>query len=154
MGSRLENPPVETNSERRLRKLKLLCATHGQTKVAEAAGLKPIYLDQILKGVLLPPKKGDGSRSERALGDTAARAIEAAFLLGRGWFDNDGEEETMTPKELRLLGIFRELDSDLQEIVLCNAQEALEQRKRLLERMRLGPASRPNDADEKNREQS
>ncbi len=78
---------METNSERRLRKLKVLCEAHGAADVAEKAELSLDYLKQILAGVKLPAK-GDNSRSERALGDTSARAIEEAYGLGRGWFDN------------------------------------------------------------------
>jgi hypothetical protein len=81
------NGAMETNSERRLRKLKMLCETHGAADVAEKALLSLDYLKQILAGVKLPAK-GDNSRSERALGDTSARAIEDAYGLGRGWFDN------------------------------------------------------------------
>lgn len=141
LGSRtsgsLDNQQMETNSERRLRKLQLLISTKGLAEVAIASGLKPVYLEQIIKGVKLPPKKGDGSRSERALGDSAARAIEEAYDLGRGWFDNDGEEETMSPKELELLGLFRQLNDEvLQGLVVDNVREAVEQRAQLAERIR------------------
>lgn len=79
---------METNAERRTRKLKQLCELHGGVReVAEKAGLGWEGLDQIIKGVLLPPKKGSEDRSPRALGDPAARKIEEAFDLGKGWFD-------------------------------------------------------------------
>lgn len=133
----LENRGVETNNERRLRKLRVLCALHGIDKVAPLAGLKPVYLKQLLGGVKLPPKRGDGSRSERGLGDTAARAIEEAYKLGRGWFDHDGEEEIMSPKELELLGLFRQLqDEVLQGLVVENVRDRVEERARMLERVR------------------
>jgi SOS-response transcriptional repressor LexA len=80
------NVSMETNAERRRRKLADLCATHGLKAVAERSGLSAPSLDQIIKKVLLPPKK-DGSRTARSLGDDAARRIEDAEGLGRGWFD-------------------------------------------------------------------
>jgi hypothetical protein len=83
----LETASMETNAERRRRKLIELCKKHGgYTAVAEKAGVTPATLDQVIKGVLLPAKQ-DGSRSPRALGNANAHAIEDAFGLGRGWFD-------------------------------------------------------------------
>ena len=82
----LQSSPMETANERRLRKLRSLVKKHGRDVIADKAGVNAQSLDQILKGVLLPPK-ADGSRSPRSLGDAAARAIEDAFNLGRGWFD-------------------------------------------------------------------
>lgn len=77
---------METNAERRRRKLTQLCGERGLKNIAYRAELNPATLDQIIKGVMLPPKK-DGSRSQRNLGDEAARRIEDAEGLGRGWFD-------------------------------------------------------------------
>jgi hypothetical protein len=78
---------METNDERRRRKLSALCERHGGVRaLAELTGVAWATLDQILKGTLLP-KKDDGTRSPRALGDANARAIEEALDLGRGWFD-------------------------------------------------------------------
>lgn len=54
--------------------------------VAKQSGLSPAYLDQIVKGVLLPPKK-DGTRSARHLADKAARQIESGLGLTEGWLD-------------------------------------------------------------------
>lgn len=82
----LEIAPMETAAERRRRKLALLCEQRGRAVVAEKSGLSSVALEQIIKGVLLPAK-ADGTRSPRSLGDRAARAIEAAFSLGEGWFD-------------------------------------------------------------------
>lgn len=85
----LEPGFMETKAERRLRKLKVLCAEHGgHTAIADKADVSEQYLDQILKGVLLPPK-ADGSRSPRTLGDAVARKIENKLNLGEGWFDTD-----------------------------------------------------------------
>lgn len=85
----IEPAPMETNDERRKRKLRQLAALHGLDALADAAGLKGSEsLDQILKGVKLPPK-ADGTRSERSLGDESARKIELALGLERGWFDED-----------------------------------------------------------------
>jgi len=124
---------METNDERRRRKLTDLVNEHGIEKVAEAAGLSAQYLDQIIKRRLLPPKRGDGSRSERTLGDSAARAIEGALLLERGWFDNEGESVDMTAKEMQLLGYFRELDPSMQTILLETVREAANQQAKLRE---------------------
>lgn len=82
----LERKNMETNADRRRRKLAQLCEERGLRGVAERAELNHQSLDQIIKGVLLPPKL-DGSRSPRKLGDDAARRIEEAEGLGRGWFD-------------------------------------------------------------------
>lgn len=85
---------METQADRRLRKLRWLCATFkdkgGLQFVADEAQLNVNTLDQVLKGVLLPPK-ADGSRSPRKLGDLAVERMEAApaLGLGRGWFDTD-----------------------------------------------------------------
>jgi len=78
---------METNSERRRRKLAEICAQKGLHKVAENAGLNWASLDQIIKKTLLPARK-DGSRSAKNLGDDAARKIERAENLGEGWFDS------------------------------------------------------------------
>lgn len=78
---------METANDRRKRKLgELSTRVGGIGVIARQANVSEAALDQILKGVLLPAKK-DGTRSPRSLGDTAARAIEDAFDLGRGWFD-------------------------------------------------------------------
>ena len=67
------------------------------------------------------------------LGDPAARAIEAAFDFERGWFDNDEGEAVLSPKELRLLSYFRELDPTLQGLVLENVRELVERKASLAE---------------------
>lgn len=77
---------METNSERRRRKLAEICAEKGIKEVAESAGLNWASLDQVIKKELLPPKK-DGTRSPKNLGNEAARKIETAQNLGIGWFD-------------------------------------------------------------------
>lgn len=92
---------METNADRRKRKLTELCQAKGIKKVAERAGLNHATLDQIIKGVLLPPKK-DGSRRPRSLGDDAARKIEDAEGLGLGWFY---EPPSIATPNIRLSGI-------------------------------------------------
>lgn len=82
----LESYPMETAGERRRRKLRELCEKHGRDEVARRSDVNPFALEQVIKGVLLPPKR-DGTRSPRNLGDSAARAIEKAFDLPEGWFD-------------------------------------------------------------------
>lgn len=85
---------METQADRRLRKLRWLCLTFkdkgGLQFVADEAQLNANTLDQVLKGALLPPK-ADGTRSPRKLGDRAVEQMEAspALGLGRGWFDTD-----------------------------------------------------------------
>lgn len=122
---------METNDERRLRKLKELVTAKGLDDVAEPAGLKPVYLQQIIRGVLLPHKKGGGPRSARSLGDPAARALEKAHGLGRGWFDNDEGEAMLSPDELRLIGYFRDLDRDAQASLLKTLHKDREERQKL-----------------------
>lgn len=85
---------METNTQRRTRKLIKLCESSGTKNIAERSGLSVLYLDQIIKGVLLPVKK-DGTRSERRLGDDAARKIEQAEGLGHGWFDQPEAENVV-----------------------------------------------------------
>lgn len=92
---------METKDERRRRKLQQLVAgvTGGLEAIAVRSETSPQYLQQIIKGVLLPPKK-DGTRSPRSLGDAAAEAIEDAFELGRGWFDSDRPLPELEPLKL------------------------------------------------------
>jgi len=77
---------METNEDRRRRKLEALIKHHGAETVASEAGLSAAYLNQIVKRVLLP-KKADGTRSPRALADDAARRIERGLGLATGWMD-------------------------------------------------------------------
>lgn len=95
---------METKGERRLRKLRELIARKdigSHIVLAEIADVSPESLDQIIKGVLLPPKK-DGTQSPRSLGDKAARQIEDKLNLGRGWFDSDEAAPAM-PRRIRRL---------------------------------------------------
>lgn len=83
----LENITMETSVQRRFRKLKsLVDGGERIADIAKKADVNAQAIDQILKGTLLP-KKADGTRSTRSLGDTTARAIEKAYGLGVGWFD-------------------------------------------------------------------
>jgi len=79
---------MDTNDEVRRRRLVRLCEDQkcGLVEIAGRAGLSWASLDQIQKRVLLPAKKG-GTRSERSLGDLAARKIETAYELPAGWLD-------------------------------------------------------------------
>ena len=125
---------METNAERRRRKLVILSTQKGGlANIAARADLNPDTLEQVVKGTLLPPKKGSGERSPRSLGDSAARAIEAALDLERGWFDNDCETVDMTGPELLLLGYFRMLDEPLQRLVIEQVREAAERRAAIAE---------------------
>lgn len=132
---------METNDERRRRKLEELCLQFGRGEVAKRAELSEAALDQILKGVELPPKKGGGPRSKRGLGDSAARAIEVAFELDRGWFDNDHGAVDMTARELQLVGYFRELEPTLQGLVLENVREAVQRQADMRDGLRLAIAA-------------
>lgn len=82
---------METRAERRLRKLRTLASDTpgGIRALADVAGLNWQTLDQILKGVQLP------SGNPRSLGDRAARSIEDAMRLGRGWFDAGDEQSEL-----------------------------------------------------------
>lgn len=77
---------METNADRRRRKLAWLADDRGLKAIAERADLNYQSLDQVIKGTLLPEKK-DGTRSRKNLGDETARKIEESEKLGRGWFD-------------------------------------------------------------------
>lgn len=125
---------METNCERRRRKLLVLATQKGGVKgIATAAGLSPASLEQVIKGTLLPMKKVGQGRSPRNLGDSAARSIEGAFKLERGWFDNDAEAVDMTGPEFLLLGYFRALDANLQALVIENVREAAERKAAIAE---------------------
>lgn len=78
---------METNAERRRQKLAALCAERGIREVAKRAGLNWQSLAQVIKKSLLPKRK-DGTRSVKNLGDEAARKIESSENLGAGWFDS------------------------------------------------------------------
>lgn len=77
---------METNEERRRRKLEALIQHHGADAIAAKAELSAEYLDQIVKKRLLPPK-ADGTRSARTLAEDAARRIERGLGLATGWLD-------------------------------------------------------------------
>lgn len=85
---------MDTNAERRRKKLEALCAELGQKFVAEKASLNWQYIDQAIKKTLLPPKK-DGTRGFRKMSDEAFQKIEAALDLGSGWFDDLGTPNTV-----------------------------------------------------------
>lgn len=80
---------METNAERRRKKLEDFCNERGLKAVAAAADLNWQYIDQAIKKTLLPAKK-DGTRGHRKMSDEAFEKIEDAFNLGRGWFDGIG----------------------------------------------------------------
>lgn len=112
----LERTKMETCSERRKRKLIALAAEKGGLKTLAAdCGLSHAALDQVIKGVLLP-EKGDGTRREKALGDDAARAIEAAYKLGRGWLDADDTPPAVITKEPTLEQALELLSAALQDV--------------------------------------
>lgn len=77
----------DTNAEIRRRRLEELCGRHGGVRpVAEHAKMNWQALEQVLRKAPLP-KREDGQQSYKSLGDAAARKLEDAFDLGRGWFD-------------------------------------------------------------------
>lgn len=87
----------------------------GLKTLAADCGLSYAALDQVIKGVLLP-EKGDGTRREKSLGDDAARAIEAAYKLGRGWMDADDAPPVVVTKEPTLDQALRLLADLLQDV--------------------------------------
>lgn len=108
----LDNAGMETASARRRRKLDHLIEQHGLPALAAAAKVNPAYLAQIKHGVLLPPKV-DGSRSPRALGDAAARAIETALGLEAGWFDApDNDIEQFDADTLLFAGFYQGMSGE------------------------------------------
>jgi AraC-like DNA-binding protein len=131
----LENARMKTNAERRRDKLAQLIREHGLGELASAAGCSPDYLTQIIKGYKASFIKGDGSSSERGLGDKAARAIEDALELGRGWFDND-EEQMLTPQEQEVMGVFRQLHPATQRVLHERMVEARDRQRAEEERIR------------------
>lgn len=131
---------METNAERRRRKLIEVCRDHGgEARVAELAGLNADALKQIVRGYKSshPPKSGIDAPSTRGLGDTAARAIERALTLERGWFDNDGDT-MMTPQEVELVGIFRQLNEPAKAVVMDTLRAARDEMQRQAERIAEG----------------
>jgi len=138
----LENVSVETNAERRRRKLIELCSNTegGVEAVAKASGLSAASLRQYMKAYKSShtPQEGEGSRSERGLGDSSARAIEDALKLGRGWFDNDVEAMIRTPQEQELIAIFRQLNEPGRDALIENLRETRDVLKREAERVASG----------------
>jgi hypothetical protein len=106
-----ENDAMETKGDRRRRKLIELRARYPLSELAKAAGRSEVYLEQVIKGVLLPPKQ-DGTRSRRELGDAAARDIESAYSLGVGWFDSD---QTLSQEALQVAIEFDKLTTAQRE---------------------------------------
>jgi hypothetical protein len=104
----LESYPMETAGERRRRKLRELCETHGRETVAARSNVNPYALEQVIKGVLLPRKR-DGTRSPRNLGDAAARAIEKAFNLPAGWFDAPEGAAGLDPDSLLVAKVYQRM---------------------------------------------
>lgn len=115
--SELLESSMETAGDRRRRKLKVLCDSLGRPAVAEAAGKSPIYLEQIIKGVLLPQKR-DGTRSPRNLGDAAARAIERAFQLGEGWFDAPDDSGDLSHEARTVAEFFDRAPPEVQQMMM------------------------------------
>ena len=115
---------VETHDERRLRKLQALCNQHGVDQVAVHAELSPAALRQIIKGTMLQPKK-DGTRKPRALGDDSARAIELAYGLGRGWFDNDAPAGALPADALAVAEAFNALSGPTRQTMFATLQNLL-----------------------------
>ena len=90
---------METNAERRRKKLETFCSQRGLKSVADAAGLNWQYIDQAIKKTLLSPKK-DGTRGYRKMSDEAFEKIEVAFKLRCGWFDEIDAQTSNTASTL------------------------------------------------------
>ena len=108
---------METKSERRRRKLNELDRRYrdrgGLSYVASTASVSKASLEQIVRGVKLPAKQ-DGTRSQRALGDKAARDIEDKLGLGRGWFDATTDEPQLPEDAMAIARAFSALPTATQ----------------------------------------
>ena len=106
---------MENISDRRRRKLEALAqrfsAKGGLAHIAATADVSQASLEQIIKGVLLPPK-ADGTRSPRSLGNSTARQIEAALKLGDGWFDAPDSAAELAPDARAIAEMFDALPMD------------------------------------------
>lgn len=123
---------MDTNAEVRWRRLVQLCEQHGGVRVvADKAGLNWQALDQVIKKVLLPEKKGTKQRSARTLGDAAARKLEMVYELGEGWFD--------WPFEYVDFEEWAELDASQRKVVQGRIIEAIREARKL-----RTPALEPN----------
>jgi hypothetical protein len=146
----MEAPNLETKAARRKRKLNALVAEHGLEALASKSGLSKDYLTQVIRGYTSSFEQKGGSRSERALGDRACRAIETRYNLGAGWFDTD-DEQMLTEPERELLAIWRQLPGPARDAMLEKLNEYRARQKaiseRLLESLRApligGPAQEP-----------
>jgi hypothetical protein len=109
---------VETISTRRRRKLEALAqefaALGGLAHIAAEADVSQASLEQIIKGVLLPPKE-DGTRSPRSLGNAAARKIESALGKPPGWFDAPDDTHGIAPDALAIAQAFDALPTDSEQ---------------------------------------
>lgn len=104
----------ETASERRKRKLIDLCNTHGLQHVASESKVSAAYLDQIIKGALLP-EKSDGSRSQRNVGDPLARKIEDGMGFATGWFDLSEGAGDWDAETIAVADQFQKMDAALRK---------------------------------------
>lgn len=143
---------LETNAERRRRKLKDFCAENGgHVKVAEKAELSAATLLQYINANKSShaPKAGGRSPSERGMGDAAARAIEEAFGLERGWFDNEIDTMIRTAQEQELLAIFRQFPEDRRRATVQVLREQISELEReaelLAERLRRAAKVPPQE---------
>lgn len=92
----LSNCGVKTIHEIRSENLAAAVQLAGtQASLADKAGLSPAYISQVSRG-LRDSKTGRA----RTLGDDAARAIEDALKLPRGWMDNDQEAASISREAL------------------------------------------------------
>lgn len=117
----------ETAQERRRRKLAWLCEKLSLGKVAELSGVHPAYLDQIIKGVLLPAKE-DGTRNPRGLGNAKARAIETTVPgLYVGWFDAPDEQPKLSDDATKYAMLYDRMNETEQQrfrLLLIAARDA------------------------------
>jgi hypothetical protein len=87
-----------------------------------------------------------GGRQAHSLSQSASddvtdpRTIEDAYRNGRGWFDEDGIS-VLTPQEVHMVGIFRQLTATARKLTLQRAQETLDQQDEVAET--LDRARRP-----------
>lgn len=136
---------METRAERRLRKLRQVIREKAEgsiTRLAADTNLSVGNLIQIDKGTLLP-KKVDGTRSPRAVGDDLCRTIEDRYNLGRGWFDSDEDSSDLPPDALSVARQFNAVTGPSRAILFAGLQAQIQNTVSMVEALKLGQPIAP-----------